>query len=176
MAKMVNISDVTLRVKVSMMPGQEPMVTTLEPGEAGQFPDGYCAPVRSAGTEMLPSILSRANQHMGIPALVPEADAEAARDRYVRVKAAKEANSKDPQVVIRRLEAELAVAKAQVAGELKFEHSGPPASPPVPAHLEESAYGSGRTIDVDTGSDLAEATTPKPPKRQRKSRAKGAQG
>lgn len=175
MAKMVNISDVTLNVKVSMGPRQDPMVTTLEPGEGAQFPDGYCVPVQSAGVEVLPCVLSRANSHLGIPALVPEAEAEAARTRYLKVKAAQELKSKDPAAVIRRLEAELAVAKAR-AEDHKIQAAAAMTRRPVTAEpLHATASGPGPDA-------LADATTPKPPKakRQRKSRAKpkpaGAQG
>jgi len=112
MAKMTNIADHTLKVKISTMPGQPPMVTELAPGESAQFPDGYCKPVRSAGAAMLPCILSRANCHLGVPVLVPEDEAEAARARYERVKAGKA--GMDPGQQIADLKAKLAAAE-QVA-------------------------------------------------------------
>ena len=156
MAEMTNVSDITLKVKISMGPGQRPMITTVEPGQTKDFPDGYCETVKGPGPERLPCILSRSNSHNGVPALVPAAEAEAGRERYLRTTAAKAGREGDPQAVIRRLEAEVAAHKVQAAK--------PPASKATAAPPADDG-------DDDLGDEddaLADATTPKP----RKSRAK----
>jgi hypothetical protein len=151
MAKMTNVSDIDLKVKISMGPGSRPMITEVAPGETATFPDGYCETVKGPGPDRLPCILSRCNTHLGVPALVPAAEAEEARARYERVKAG-QANSGNPQAEIRRLEAELAAQKLENAKAAKPAKAEP--LPPAP----------------DPADELVEATTPKP-KRKRKAKA-----
>ena len=157
MAEMTNISDVELKVKISMGPGSRPMITTLKPGDTSQFPDGYCETVKGPGPDRLPCILSRCNTHLGVPALVPAAEAEEARARYERVKLGK-ANS--PQAEIRRLEAELAAERVAK----KKAPAAKPKPEPLPATEVDELT---EATEVD---ELTEATTPKP-KRKRKAKA-----
>lgn len=117
--KMVNVSDEKIKVEISVGPGQEPMVTELEAGEADKFPDGYCKPVKSAGPAMLASILSRRYQKFGVPVLVPVDEEKAAKARFDAAKARFDAADKSPEATIRRLEAELAQAKAMAADDAK---------------------------------------------------------
>jgi hypothetical protein len=158
MADMTNVSDIDLKVKISMGPGQKPMITKLKPGETRDFPDGYCKTVKGPGPDRLPCILSRANSHNGVPALVPAEEAEEARARYLRVSAALAGRAKDPSAEIRRLEAELAAHRVAAK-------AATPKAAKAPAPT---------TAPADDGDDLVDMTTPQtaPQKPARKSRAK----
>ena len=157
MADMINVADFPLKVAIAMGPGAKAMITEVKPGEVRDFPDGYCKPVRGAGAAMLPCILSRKYTHHGVPVLVPVDQEDVARERYQRTKAAKENASNDPQAQIRRLEAELAQARA----EARAVKTAPAAKAP-----EASEPASG-------ADELEDATTPKPaPKRKRTRKAK----
>jgi hypothetical protein len=157
MAEMKNISDVELNVKISMGPGARPTITKMKPGDVAQFPDGYCETVKGPGQERLACILSRSNSHNGVPALVPVDMAEEARARYLRTTAALEARGSDPAAVIRRLEAELAQARAARAPE-------PPAAPPAPAAVAPPQD------DGEDENELEAATTPQETAKERKAR------
>jgi len=148
MSKMTNISDIELKVKISGGPGSRPMITTLEPGETAQFPDGYCEPVKGPGPDRLPCILSRSNTHLGVPALVPADEAEQGRALYLLVKNG-QANT-GPQAEIRRLEAELAAERVA-----NNKAAAAPAAPPQAAD------------DDDGQESLEDATTPKPTRRRK---------
>jgi len=157
MAKMTNIGDHPIKVKISTMPGQPPMVTPLAPGESSQFPDGYCRPVQSAGKAQLPCILSRGNTHLGVPILAPEGMEKEYREQYERTKAG-QTNSHDPASTIRRLEAELAQARAQA-----------PAAAPAP----KAAKVAPLPPAPDEAEELLDATTPTPKPKAKRRKAKG---
>jgi len=116
MAEMVNISDEKVSVEIALMAGQPPMVIELEPGAVHNFMDGYSTPVKGAGANTLPPILSRKYQRNGAPFVVPKDEEHEARAKYAA--AQKEAVGKmrgTPQAVANALMAENAELRARLA-------------------------------------------------------------
>ena len=85
MGKMVNVSGDPVTVKIAGMPGSRIQVLTVPAGEVCEVADGYSVPVRSAGREHLPPILSRETMRAGVAALVPLEQEAQGRRRWAAV-------------------------------------------------------------------------------------------
>jgi len=114
MAKMVNVSDHDVVVSIAVGPNRGAHKVTLKPGEVGEFPAGYCRPVRGAGKEPLLPILTRKTMRDGIPTLVPKAEQKEGEARYRQLKAAAAAKEKTPAEHLAALEAENAALRAKL--------------------------------------------------------------
>lgn len=82
MGYLVNISDEPLEVRVATVPGERPTITRLDPGEIGEFADGYCVPYLGAGRKMLAPVLTQQYSRDGVALLVPRSDVQVARKRF----------------------------------------------------------------------------------------------
>ena len=152
MAKMVNVSGETVTITIQHGPGQQPQVITVQPHGEGEFPDGYCEPVKGAGRHFLHPIISQKSMKFGVPRLVRPELADESRARWERASGQRAA----PAAVAPKAPEEPAPIPPRPEAEA-------PAAAPTEAPQEVTA--------TDHGEELAEATTPKvaqPVRRRRK--------